>query len=84
MVLLDILGYEDKFSLNINGFEFVLGAYNVNTTATKTYMDSISSWLKSYLGCSEVFVFDCVTRHNNCKELGLKDCVGCGSASSLW
>ena len=83
MVLLDISGYEDRFSLDIDGFEFVLGAYNVNTTAAETYMDSISSWLKLYLGCSKVFVFDCVTRHENCKELGLKDYMGYGSASSL-
>lgn len=74
VMLSDIAGCEDRFSLDVDGFEFALGAYDPDAIGTETYIDSMAHWLQQHLGCSEVFVFDCVTRHENQNELRLKDC----------
>lgn len=74
VVLSDVAGYEDRFSLDVDGFEFVSGVYGYarETLSEEAYDEWISSWLKSHLNCSEVFVFDRVTRHENYRTLGKK------------
>ncbi|KAK9778647.1 hypothetical protein SCAR479_04669 [Seiridium cardinale] len=74
VMLTDISGHEKKFTLDIDGFEYVPGAYQGSTDNfdVPTYIESMSTWLKEYLGGSEVFVFDYTMRHEQSRIQNLK------------
>jgi hypothetical protein len=62
VVITDIRGYEAEFTLDKDGFEFVQnvtshGIFNL-AEDIGGYISDISQWLKGFLRCGEVFVFD--------------------------
>jgi hypothetical protein len=73
VMITDISGHEEKFTLDDAGFEVVLNAYNVQVNGINhinEYIQEMSTWLERHLKCQEVFVFDYALRHEQSKTVG--------------
>lgn len=74
VVLTDIRGLENLFSLDESGFEFTNHAWSISGLVTghdiNGYIHEMSDWLLAYLGCSEVLVFDYTIRSEGRKPQG--------------
>jgi hypothetical protein len=66
VVVTDIKGHEEEFTLDKDGFEFVPNVpyhQTINSSADiANYIFEMSKWLKEHLRCGEVYVFDYALR----------------------
>jgi hypothetical protein len=62
VVITDVRGHEEEFTLDKDGFEFVqnVTSHEILNLAEDIggYISDMSQWLKGFLRCAEVFVFD--------------------------
>lgn len=71
VMLTDVRGHEDKFTLDRDGFSFASHKSSIAREGPfdkKEYIEEMTKWLQTYLGCSEVLVFDATVRSQDSKN----------------
>ena len=64
VVITDIAGFEDRFTLDTSGFQFVSNVFDGSKSVELTpagireYIDIMIPWLRAFVGCDEIFVFN--------------------------
>lgn len=74
--LYEISGCESMFSLDIAGFEYAQCLYShrdwTNAGVEREYLPTISKWLRDYLKCDRVFVYDYNVSSSEDAEVGTR------------